>query len=363
MLLSLAACQQPPQVKTWWNAHLQSIDTDGRARGVATEGAHAYVADDFKGLKIFNIASPQSVKQVSALDLPGSNTQVAVDGSMAVLNDMTTGHLYVADVADKLQPQLKWTHGLAQPAQALALHSGVAFVLEPLGTGSETLEAVSCSLTQKPVTLQTLAIKDAVDVDASASHVFVATKQGLTVLPRSPQGFDKTPVGSLSLASGDTLKSLDYSEGYLALLGQSVYLVDATNPATPKLLDQKPVPGYAYYRDVALSETVTVFWNGAPFKIFLFQPFTASFMLLSYTTMKEYGAGFIALPAGKVVDLRELYDVDADSNGKARLYQVTMRQGIAQVLGSGGVSRVGALDNYGLIYEWLEVFSLAPPAP
>ena len=208
-----------------------------------------------------------------------------------------------------------------------------------------------------------MAIKDAVDVDASASHVFVATKQGLTVLPRSPQGFDKTPVGSLSLASGDTLKSLDYSEGYLALLGQSVYLVDATNPATPKLLDQKPVPGYAYYRDVALSETVTVFWNGAPFKIFLFQPFTASFMLLSYTTMKEYGAGFIALPAGKVVDLRELYDVDADSNGKARLYQVTMRQGIAQVLGSGGVSRVGALDNYGLIYEWLEVFSLAPPAP
>ena len=346
-----------------YTAHLESIDTDGRARGVATEGAHAYVADDFKGLKIFNIASPQSVKQVSALDLPGSNTQVAVDGSMAVLNDMTTGHLYVADVADKLQPQLKWTHGLAQPAQALALHSGVAFVLEPLGTGSETLEAVSCSLTQKPVTLQTLAIKDAVDVDASASHVFVATKQGLTVLPRSPQGFDKTPVGSLSLASGDTLKSLDYSEGYLALLGQSVYLVDATNPATPKLLDQKPVPGYAYYRDVALSETVTVFWNGAPFKIFLFQPFTASFMLLSYTTMKEYGAGFIALPAGKVVDLRELYDVDADSNGKARLYQVTMRQGIAQVLGSGGVSRVGALDNYGLIYEWLEVFSLAPPAP
>jgi hypothetical protein len=363
ILLTLVACQKEPEIKTWWKAHLDNIDTDGRARGVATQGTYAYVADREKGLKVFNIASPQSVKQVSVLDLPGWNTEVTAQGSVAVLNDMTTGHLYVADVSDKLKPQLKWTHSLAQPAQALALHSGVAFVLEQLGTGSETLEAVSCSLTQKPATLQSLAIKDAVDVDASATHVFVATKQGLTVLARSAQGFDKTPVGSLSLAPGDTLKSLDYSDGYLALLGQSVYLVDATNPTAPKLLDQKPVPGYAYHRDVALSDIVSVFWTGAPFKIFLFQPITANFMLLSYTTMKQYGAGFVTLPSGKLVDLRELYDVDADSNGKAKLYQVAMRQDIAQVLGSGGISRVGALDNYGLIYEWLEVFSLAPPAP
>ena len=359
MLLSLAACQQPPQVKTWWNAHLQSIDTDGRARGVATEGAHAYVADDFKGLKIFNIASPQSVKQVSALDLPGSNTRVAAEGSIAVLNDMTAGHLYIVDVSDKLQPQLKWTHSLAQPAQALAMQNGVAFVLEQIDTGSETLEAVSCSLTQKPVTLQSLAVKDAVDVDASTTHVFVATKQGLTVFARSTQGFGKTPAATLSLALGDNLKSLDYSEGYLALLGQSVYLVDVTNPTTPKLLDQKPVPGYPYYRDVALSEKLdqtalpwcTTQSCGA-----------AGFMVFSYTTLKEYGQGTIllqggvlGLPSAQILYVQELYDVDSDSNGKAKLYQVAIRQNLAKVMASGGVSRVGALDNYGLVYEWLEV--------
>ena len=196
-------------------------------------------------------------------------------------------------------------------------------------------------------------------MDASASHVFVATKQGLTVLPRSPQGFDKTPVGSLSLASGDTLKSLDYSEGYLALLGQSVYLVDVTNPTTPKLLDQKPVPGYPYYRDVALSEKLdqtalpwcTTQSCGA-----------AGFMVFSYTTLKEYGQGTIllqggvlGLPSAQILYVQELYDVDSDSNGKAKLYQVAIRQNLAKVMASGGVSRVGALDNYGLVYEWLEV--------
>jgi hypothetical protein len=360
MLLSLAALVLGSCTYT---AHIERIDTDGRARGVATEGNHAYVADDFKGLKVFTIASPQSVKPVGALDLPGSNTRVAVEGSTAVLNDMTIGRLFVVDVGNKLQPQLKWTHSLAQPAQVVTLQNGVAFVLEQLGTGSETLEAVSCNLAQAPSTLQSLAIKDAVDVDAGATHLFVATKQGLTVLARSSEGFDTTPVGTLNLAPGDTLKSLDYSQGYLALLGQNVYLVDVTNPAAPKLLDQKPVTGYAHHRDVALSDIFHLFWNGAPFDILLFQPLTAHFMLISYTTMKEYGAGVVALPAGKLFDLRELYDVDADSDGQAKLYQVAIRQDIAQVLGSGGVSRVGALDNHGLIYEWLEVFSWAPSVP
>ena len=55
--------------------------------------------------------------------------------------------------------------------------------------------------------------------------------------------------------------------------------------------------------------------------------------------------------------------MDADSNGHAKLYQVAIASNLSKVLASGGVSRVGALDNHGLIYEWLEVFSLVPSAP
>ena len=104
---------------------------------------------------------------------------------------------------------------------------------------------------------------------------------------------------------------------------------------------------------------MSYFWSGQPYFIFV-MPIQFQHMQFSYSTLDEYGVGWLALPEGKVVDVRQWWDVEAESDGKAELFDIAYSENYATTLWSGGVSIVGALDNYGLVYEDLQVAQSSP---
>ncbi|MFQ6082726.1 MAG: LVIVD repeat-containing protein [Candidatus Aminicenantia bacterium] len=351
-----------------YNTYYENVDTNGRAQGVATQNQYAYVADGHRGLKIFNISNPKFVKQVGAVDLPGFNARVAVEGNIAVLTDTKQNSIYIVDISDKFKPQLKWTHTTLDKARAVAINEGIAFIAEK-GDNPQAesyfsgLEAISCSLSNPPLSLKSISIKDISDVAVSSNHIYAVGKHSLTILARSSSGFNTTPLSTFNFSPAETIQSIDNRAGnYLLILGQNLYFVDITNPSKPVILDQTSVAGCSNNRVITSSGILTFYFSGHPW-IYLFVPITLKDIVFLYSTLKEYGMGIIDLSSKKILSLKQLYDVDKESDGHAKLYDIEIHEYFNSMLSTGGIVGVGALDNYGLAYGRTEAIAFKLPSP
>ena len=65
------------------------VDTPGYACGVAVVGSHAYVADDYEGLRVIDVTTPSAPVEVGFVDTPGYAEGVAVAGGYAYVADDT----------------------------------------------------------------------------------------------------------------------------------------------------------------------------------------------------------------------------------------------------------------------------------
>ncbi len=77
---------------------LGSVDTPGRALGVAVSGGVAYVADGFSGLQVIDVSDPGSPVILGSVDTPRFARGVAVSGAVAYVADAGSG-LQVIDVS------------------------------------------------------------------------------------------------------------------------------------------------------------------------------------------------------------------------------------------------------------------------
>jgi hypothetical protein len=68
-----------------------SVDTPGRALGVAVSEDYAYVADYPWGLQVVDVSNPASPAIVGSVDTPGGARGVAVSGSYAYVADYSSG--------------------------------------------------------------------------------------------------------------------------------------------------------------------------------------------------------------------------------------------------------------------------------
>jgi hypothetical protein len=68
-------------------------------------GTHAYIADDFSGLQVIDITNPLNPQIVGSVNTPGRAVGVAVSGSYAYISDLACG-LQVIDVTNPASPQI-----------------------------------------------------------------------------------------------------------------------------------------------------------------------------------------------------------------------------------------------------------------
>jgi len=328
-----ASCQTLPLKKVRHNR----MDTSGRARGVAAQDEYAFVADGEDGLAIVNISNPKSLQKRGSVGLPGFAGRVAVEGNLAVVADATQNRLHLVDISDKFTPALKWTFQTLDIVREVAIQGGTAFLAES-GDDFSGVEAISCSLTAKPASLNSTAIKDIRDVAATSGQVFVISPSGLTVLGRSAKkGFTAAPLATLNISSSEDLQSIDgRAETHLLILGKSLYLVDVTSASNPVVRDQATVSGYAQNRVVASMEVFPA--NISKPKILRF----------GYSTLHEYGTGWAELTTQKILFVMQGVDLDKESEGHCQLYDIEMRKDSNLFFASGDVFAIGALDNYGL---------------
>ena len=92
-----------------WEA---SIDTPGRARGVAVVGTHVLVADDAGGLQVIDVSTPRTPRVVTTIGLPHAAYAVAVAGTVAYVGttdyEQDLGSITVIDVTS---PTPRWSWG------------------------------------------------------------------------------------------------------------------------------------------------------------------------------------------------------------------------------------------------------------
>jgi hypothetical protein len=320
------------------------LDTSGRARGIAAQDQYAYIADGDDGLKILNISNPTNLKKTGALGLPGFAGRVAVEGDLAVVTDTTQNRVHIVDVSDKFNPALKWTFKTLDLVREVALQGGTAFLAEKGSDSSDPsyfsgLEAISCSLTASPAKLNSAVITDVRDVAVTSGQVFIISPTGLTVLNRSTKGFVTAPLATLNISSTEDLQSIDSRVGtHLLILGQSLYLVDVTTASKPVVKDQTAVSGYAQNRVVTSSGMLSSAGSGS----------SPQFIRFGYSTLHEYGVGAAELTTQKILFVNLGVDLDKESKGRLKLYDMEMRKDFATFYATGDVFAVGAIDNYGL---------------
>ena len=320
------------------------LDTSGRARGIATQDQYAYIADGEDGLKILNISNPTGLKKTGAVGLSGFAGRIAVEGDLAVVTDTTQNCVHIVDVSDKFAPVLKWTFKTLDRVREAAIQGGVAFLAErgddPLDPGYFSgVQAISCGLTAAPANLNSAAIADVRDVAVTSGQVFILSPTGLTVLSRSAKGFATAPLATLSISSTEDLQSIDSRAGtHLLILGQSLYLVDITTASKPVVKDQTAVSGYAQNRVVTSSGILPSSGSGS----------SPQFIRFGYSTLHEYGVGAAELTTQKILFVVLGVDLDKESKGRLKLYDMEMRKDFATFYSTGDVFAVGAIDNYGL---------------
>jgi formylglycine-generating enzyme required for sulfatase activity len=78
-------------------------DTPGRARAVALEGDHAFVADGVEGLAVFRIDAGATPQKVAQYDLSGFSEGIAVRDGLCALA-ANTGGVHFLDVSDPANP-------------------------------------------------------------------------------------------------------------------------------------------------------------------------------------------------------------------------------------------------------------------
>jgi len=347
-VLLLACCDlskfEPPVISHGY------VETDGLARGVAIQDLYAYLADGDEGLRIFNISNPGLVNQEGVVDLPGFNERVAVYGDMALVTDASQNCVYIVDIFNKSKPLLKWTYKTLAIPRAVTVDGGIAY-LAVRGDNPQAssyfsgIEAITCSLSSGPASLQSVAVAKVTDIATTTTHVYTLSENQLTAFPRTLNGFTPTPTSTLKFSSNELLQSIDSrAENLLLVLGLNLYLVDVKNPAQPVVADQKLVEGYGHQRTISSAVPSA---SGSGTSDILFSIFI-------YSTLNEYGTGLIELNSKKIAYLAEALDLEKESDGEIKLYEVEMRKEYwtKNLLDSGDVLAVGAIDQYGLGFAW-----------
>jgi len=348
-------------------------DTWGLARGVDTRGYYAYVADGMDGLKILNISNPMGPYQIGALQLDGFNSRVDVYGHLAAVTDTEGNKVYIIDVQDPFQPRLMGTYNTLDKPVNIYYVDNVLYIAER-GDDPQSaqyfsgLEAVVYQYPGSPQQISAVSISEITDVIVPNplffQHLYVVSDSRLTVLSSAQGNINASPLSTLNFVNTEQIQSIDFgSNNHLLILGQSLYLMDVSDPANPSVVTSLPVAGYSEDRVVSCKNVgYSIGPWGAPFSSFRY-----SDTRFVYSTQREIGWGRIDWNNPGII-LESQYDIYHDSDGNVKVYDIQMVYGghyltLPYTRGEKFVGAVAAMDNYGLGYTRLEEIPFSQYGP
>jgi len=254
-----------------------SVALQSPASAVTSAGHFAFVAAGAEGLQVFDISPDAQPRLVATLRGRGKITQVVLRDGYAYLADSVSA-LLIVDVHDPQQPQQLARIALEGPLDALSIDQGRAYLLNgnrfavfdvsqpraPFQIAAAKLPAAGTVLQvadgyayvvlpQKSLSVVDVRELSAIhevsrfrgevrDVVVAQGRAYLANGSiGLTVLdvsePKSPRW-----LGSINHIG--TALALRYEDGYVALRNDraEVMLIDARNPALPKVVGVQPAP-------------------------------------------------------------------------------------------------------------------------
>jgi hypothetical protein len=214
--------------------HVGSLDTAGKAMGVAVSGTKAYVADSGNGIVVVDISVPSAPQVLGSKAIPyRSARDVAVAGTLAYVADQT-GMLYIFDVSNPSNPVLKNPYGLSLAGSAgyyIAAEGNWKKVAVISGTATgDYLQIIDVTSASAPVVQGTVMVGPSGSVTGvvfgSEGRVYLSAKEeGLKIYDISSP---ETPTLEGTVATvGD-------AEG-VALQGDIAYVADF--PATIDIIN------------------------------------------------------------------------------------------------------------------------------
>lgn len=208
-----------------------SLDTTGRANGVALSGATAYVADGLAGLMTLDLSIPARPNVLSRLDVGGNAVDVSVEGIWVyVLEEQ--GGLVICDVSNPGLVRILSRFDLGMAAARMVVRGNLAYIAAASG-----LRIVDVSNPRSPTLRGSLSsVASLTDVWVQGSTAFVVSPvDGVTVVgvgdPGAPRvrGRAKTPGG------GSRVVGTVGSGSYLLVgdAGAGLVPIDVRNPDAP----------------------------------------------------------------------------------------------------------------------------------
>jgi len=206
----------------------------------------AYLASFDEGLVIVDVSALEQT-EVGRYDSPGSASDVALEGGLAILAD-DHGGLRIVDVSDPSAPsEVGYLDGFR--AWRVETHGDVAYVIEAIPNQPYVLHTVDLSTPSSPVDLGTIALPDAApDLTRSGELLFVAGDAGGVLVydlavPTAPAEITTYPVPDVTDLEvvGDVLAVASFQVGGV---DGGLYLLDVSDPMMPDLLGHLYDPGF-----------------------------------------------------------------------------------------------------------------------
>jgi hypothetical protein len=217
-----------------------AVETNGGgACRIAVSGQYAYVANFSDGLRIYDVSNPTNPVSIGQTNNAGTAFNVTVSGHYAFLADQSDG-LRIYDITDPTNPS-NIGHA-AEPgfgsAQAVAVVGHYAYV----ANYSDGLRIYDVSDPTNPISVGQIVSSgldaEAVDVAVSGHYAYVANfKDGLRIYdisdPTNPTEAAQVPAQDLSTVFAVTISG-DYL--YLANTSQGVQIFDISDPLNPQMV-------------------------------------------------------------------------------------------------------------------------------
>ena len=171
-ILTIAAAVNAQEIE-----YVGSYDTPGGVDGVFISGSYAYVADDYSGLQIINVANPANPTLAGSYDTPDYALGVFVSGSYAYVADWNSG-LQIIDISNPANPTLAGSYNTPGYAYGVFVSGSYAYVADHYSG----LQIINVADPASPALVGSYDMLSTVDVFVQGDYVYVADDYSLTIL-------------------------------------------------------------------------------------------------------------------------------------------------------------------------------------
>ncbi|MEA5520143.1 DUF4347 domain-containing protein, partial [Limnoraphis robusta CCNP1315] len=111
---------------------VQTLGTNGNARGITVVNNFAYIANGTSGLTVIDISNPNSPQRLGSFNTPGNARGVSVAGNFAYVAD-EAGGLQIINISDPTAPSLEYSFDTPGSAFGVSVVDNLVYVADGNG--------------------------------------------------------------------------------------------------------------------------------------------------------------------------------------------------------------------------------------